>query len=308
VTDRRPHTNVDALLHELVDDALHAAARRPVTPVAELRFRAWEARQRHERKRRVVTAAVAATLVLIGIAGPTVARRGVDEPTAGLGHPGGTVPGTTAGSSPGVPGSVPGSVVPPAEPPPVLDVDPGVPVAPEAPLQVARDGLGLVRFGQDQASAMAALTAALGSPDEPGTPASPGGCLPVSQRVRWGDLHVWFLEAGSGMVFSGYNWGSWPLPLNVPPAPAGPGSPTIGNAWGYQLGTPVASVEAAAARIRTTFSNARGDVPQGSVGLYARADLGDGRWLLVGLGQRADGGGLAVERIWVLDNRMINCK
>jgi hypothetical protein len=316
VNDDRTPDDIDALLTELAERALdRAGAGRPATAPARVHARAYEASCRRTRQQRMASAAVLVLVVAV-MASSLVSRGAMTEIFAGLGDtrsgttvadPTGSVPGTgttTPGGDPTPATSMaPGSTVVPAEPeagPPAGDAPPPDPVNPDAPLQIRPDGLGLVRFDQDYASAMAALTAALGPPDEAGAPYHPGGCLPTQQSARWGDLKIWFIDLGAGQMFTSYTWGNANL-LGGGSAPAGPGTPAVGNPWGYQLGMTVPSYDAVVSRLRRDYPEARRDTGPGVIP-YASVPLGP-RVLKIGLDDTS-----RIARFWVFDGRLIDCR
>jgi hypothetical protein len=126
------------------------------------------------------------------------------------------------------------------------------------PVQFSNDGLGIIRFGDELEPALAALTAALGPPSQPGTTSSGGNCGITGQRfVFWNNLSVDFYDRGSGLRFAGYEYGQ-PISRqgNGHPAPTGPVSPVVGNPWGLRLGGSVPSVDTLLAQVQVAYPDA----------------------------------------------------
>jgi hypothetical protein len=307
VNGERHPVDIDRLLSDLADQAVaRAAGDRPATALSRIHARAYEDLRRRTRHRRMASAAVLA--VVAALLAPSLAGRDgiteifTEQGGAGPGGFGSSAPGSAPATGATTPGSAPTPVTTtaPADvgPPPESGPPPD-PANPDAPLQVRPDGLGLIHFDQDYTSAMAALTAALGPPDDPGALYQPGSCLPGQQSVRWGDLSIVFMDLGGTLVFTGYRWGD-PSIIGGGVAPAGPGTPPVGNPWGYQLGMVVPSYDAVVSRLRRDYPEAHRDTGPGVIP-YVSVTLGR-RVFKIGIDDSS-----RISRFWLFDDRQINC-
>jgi hypothetical protein len=179
-----------------------------------------------------------------------------------------------------------------------------------APLAVRPDGLGTASFGEGYDDAVGDLVSVLGAPDDAGTVgAGFGTCGVIHHRdVRWGDLTVSFTDTGSGLHLGGWYWGEDIGRRNAftdHPAPVGPGTPSLGNPWGLDIGTPVPSAEAARARIGAVHPDARLVTARPIVDPVVSITVGD-HIVDVVLHAAGDEGWL-VESIWAFTPAEVTC-
>jgi hypothetical protein len=295
--------------------------------IGEVRVRS----ARRRRTRRAVRASAVAAVTLVGVVGVLRLPGRGDN---GVEIIGGDRP-VTSGSRPAPPENehAPGSAVPAGSVPPATAGEPTtattpttaprgpvvgptttttaapVPTPAAGPVDVRRDGLGDAPFDQGYDAALAYLTGRLGAPDDPGTiGAGSGRCGVIHTRdVRWGDLTVSFSDTGAGLYLSGYNWGNtaYRNTSQAHPAPAGPGTPALGNPWGLRLGMPVPSADTLTAQVQRDYPDVRFGYAAPIVDPSIAGAMGR-RTLNIGLHAAGDGS-LLVERIWVFNPAELFC-
>ncbi len=148
---------------------------------------------------------------------------------------GGATPGATTMPGANATPSVPGPTAPTVTSAAVTTTTPPVattsPAKPAAPLVLGLDGLGAVRFGQDQGSALATLRSMLGH--EGYDSAWVGGCRPTDQNrwVRFGRLMVGFTMTDRGPEMSAWQYPAQSSVIvdDVPPTVGGPVLTTAGG-------------------------------------------------------------------------------
>jgi hypothetical protein len=138
---------------------------------------------------------------------------------------------------------------------PTTAVAPSSTASPAASVQLRPDGLGVATFGDDMDATIAALTAKLGAPTDPGTVA-PGQCSPRLQRtVGWNNLQVGFAKPDTGdkLLFEGFIYGHTDETLPTPTA----ATPALTTPGGFGVTGKAQTLEALLAQVRVDFPNAQ---------------------------------------------------
>jgi hypothetical protein len=182
------------------------------------------------------------------------------------------------------------------------------PGPPATGLSLSPGGLGLVHWDEPWEEALPVLVAALGPPDDPGTPIPSSACPFTFREPRWGDLQVFVTDKGSGPRVNGFHWGDRATrnSFTAHPAPTGPGSPRLANPWNLRIGTVVPDGPALEARVSSVYPGARIQTVAPIFDPGLATAIGSRR-LSIGLHART-GGGYLVERIWAFDPAEIPCR